>query len=138
MHCDKFSWNWPSGSEEYVQMSSMWWCCGRKFSSHAGDRGWHVKEPSLLNGHECRAYVKMCCPSSVMVTSPNEWKNLEWGQKKNTKQTNKQMASMTLSLYYLPLRKKLSRHITNLNPIYPMMPFFKFGWNWSCGSEEDY
>ena len=55
MHCDKFGWNWPSGSEEYVQMSSRWWCSGRAFASHEGDWGWYVKEPSLLNGHECRA-----------------------------------------------------------------------------------
>ena len=37
----------------------------------------HAKEPSLLNGHECRLKVKICSPSPAMLTSPNEWKNLE-------------------------------------------------------------
>ena len=30
---------------------------------------WHVKEHSLLNGHECRAKVKICSPSLAIVTS---------------------------------------------------------------------
>ena len=37
---------------------------------------WHAKEPSLLNGHKCRAQVKICSPLPVIVTSPyatNEW-----------------------------------------------------------------
>ena len=39
---------------------------------------WHVKEPSLHNGHECWAWVKICSPSLAMVTSPYEWKILQW------------------------------------------------------------
>ena len=39
---------------------------------------WHVKEPSLHNGHECWAWVKICSPSPAMVTSPYEWKILQW------------------------------------------------------------
>ena len=30
----------------------------------------HAKEPSLLNGHECWAYVKIISPSPVIVMSP--------------------------------------------------------------------
>ena len=48
---------------------------------------WHAKEPSLLSGHECRTYVIICSPSSVMVTSPYELKTPEWDDKP---QTNKQ------------------------------------------------
>ena len=52
---------------------------------------WHVREPSLLNGHECRTQVKICSPSPAMVTSPYEKKILEWDEKLQTnKQTNKQ------------------------------------------------
>ena len=32
----------------------------------------HSKEPSLLNGHDCRAQINICSPSPVMVTSPYE------------------------------------------------------------------
>ena len=46
---------------------------------------WHAKEPLLLNGHKCRAKVKICSPSLAMVKSPNEGKILEWDE-----QTNKQ------------------------------------------------
>ena len=49
---------------------------------------WHAKEPVLLNGHKCRAKIKICSPSAAMVTSPNEWKILEWDEKL---QTNKQL-----------------------------------------------
>ena len=45
---------------------------------------WHVKEPSLLNGHECRAWVKICSPS--LVTSPYEWNIIEWYEKLQRKQ----------------------------------------------------
>ena len=45
-------------------------------------------QTSLLNGHEYRAWVIICSPSPVMVTSPNEWKILEWYEKH--RQTNKQ------------------------------------------------
>ena len=48
---------------------------------------WHAKELSLLNGHEYRAQVNICSPSLPMMTSPNEWKILEWDEKPN--QTNK-------------------------------------------------
>ena len=47
----------------------------------------HAKELLLLNGHECRAKVQICSPSTVMVTSPHERKILEWNEKP---QTNKQ------------------------------------------------
>ena len=33
---------------------------------------WDAKEPSLLNGLDCRAQVKICSTSPVMVTSPYE------------------------------------------------------------------
>ena len=45
---------------------------------------WHFKEPSLLNAHKCRVLVKICSPSPLMVTSPNEWKILEWDEKTQT------------------------------------------------------
>ena len=45
---------------------------------------------SLLNGNKCRTKVKMCSPSTVMVTSPYEWKILEWDDKPQTKKTSKQ------------------------------------------------
>ena len=42
---------------------------------------------ALLYDHEHREWVKICIPSPVMVTSPYEWKILEWDenpeQKKN-------------------------------------------------------
>ena len=58
-------------------------CIGRLHSPHAEDRGrcpvWrdlsryckyrHVKEFTLLNDPECRAQVKICNPSPLMVTS---------------------------------------------------------------------
>ena len=34
---------------------------------------WHIKEPSLLNGHECRVYVKFCSPSPVRTGQPQWW-----------------------------------------------------------------
>ena len=47
----------------------------------------------MLNGHESRAYVKICSSSSVMMTSPNEWKILEWDDKPITnKQTNNKLS----------------------------------------------
>ena len=33
---------------------------------------WHAKEPSMINGHKCRAQVKICNPSPATMTSPNE------------------------------------------------------------------
>ena len=48
---------------------------------------WHAKEPSLLNGHECRAQVKIYCPSPATVTSPYERKILEWDEKNPNKHT---------------------------------------------------
>ena len=39
--------------------------------------------PSMLNGHKCRAYVKICSLSPVMVTSPYERKFLEWDDNHN-------------------------------------------------------
>ena len=49
---------------------------------------WHVKEPSLLNGHTCRAIVKICSPSLVMLTSPYEWKIFSSGTINLKKTTN--------------------------------------------------
>ena len=60
---------------------------------------WHTKEPSLLNGHECRALVKICSSSPVMVTSLYEWKMLERDDKP---QTNKQTLSRMTKCRYLP------------------------------------
>ena len=55
---------------------------------------WHAKEPSLLNGHECRAKVNICSPSPVLMPSPYEWKILEWDEKTQTnEQTNKQTST---------------------------------------------
>ena len=45
---------------------------------------WHSKEPSLLNGHNWRAKIKICGPSPAMVTSQNKWKILEWNEKLQT------------------------------------------------------
>ena len=50
---------------------------------------WRAKEPSLFKGYECRAYVKICSPSPVIVTSPYDWIIIEWDNKHTTKQTNK-------------------------------------------------
>ena len=44
-----------------------------------------AKEPSLLNGIDRRIYVKMCGLSSLMVTSPYQWKILDWDKKTNNK-----------------------------------------------------
>ena len=33
---------------------------------------WRAKEPSMLSGHKCRAQVKICSLSLVMMTSPYE------------------------------------------------------------------
>ena len=49
------------------------------------------EEPSLRNGHKCGAWVTICSPSSVIVSSSYEWKILEWDEKLQTnKQTNSQ------------------------------------------------
>ena len=45
------------------------------------------KDPSLLNGHECGAFVKIFSSSPVMVKAPHEWKILKLD---NKPQTNKQ------------------------------------------------
>ena len=37
-----------------------------------------TKEHFLLNDQKCRAYVKLCSLSPVMMTSQNEWKILQW------------------------------------------------------------
>ena len=37
-----------------------------------------------------------------------------------------------------PLRKVGSFICSNLNPLYPMMFYVKFGWNWPSGSEEEF
>ena len=50
---------------------------------------WHAKEPSLFNGHECRAYDKIWSPLPVIVTSPYHWKILEWDVKPPKKKTPK-------------------------------------------------
>ena len=50
---------------------------------------WHSKEPSLLNGHECQAWVKICSPSPVMVKSAYERKILERIEKPQTKNPTK-------------------------------------------------
>ena len=49
---------------------------------------WRAKEPSLFKGYECRAYVKICSPSPVMVTSTYDCIIIEWDNKHTTKQTN--------------------------------------------------
>ena len=52
---------------------------------HVSQQVWHAEEPSMLNGHECRAYVKICDGS--------QW--VKGGRKKHqetNKQTNKQIA----------------------------------------------
>ena len=48
---------------------------------------WHAKELSVLSGHKCRAYVKICSPSPAMVTSSNEGKILQWNENKQTNKT---------------------------------------------------
>ena len=61
---------------------------------------WHAKESSLLNGHECRAYVKICSPSPAMVLSPYEWEIVEWDNKPLTKkQTNRETNKQILNLF---------------------------------------
>ena len=49
---------------------------------------WHAKEPSLLNGHERRASVKICSPSTAIVSSPYKWKILEWNENPQTDKQN--------------------------------------------------
>ena len=61
---------------------------------------WHAKEPSLLNGHERRAMVKICSPSPVMVTYPYESKILKWDGKPNT--NNKKTPTYFLEKINLP------------------------------------
>ena len=45
--------------------------------------------------YEWQANVKICSPSSSMVTSSNEWKFLEWDE--NTKQTNHTIQKYAMS-----------------------------------------
>ena len=54
---------------------------------------WHDKEPSLFNGHECRAKVKIYSPSPAKVTSPYEWKILEWDENPQTNKQTKDLAN---------------------------------------------
>ena len=52
----------------------------------------HAKEPSMLHGDELRVYIKICSPSTVLVTFPYEWKILDWNLNSNKEtdlQTNK-------------------------------------------------
>ena len=50
---------------------------------------WHAKEQSLLNDHRCRAFVKICSHSLVMVLLLSAKNSLSNGTKKQTnKQTN--------------------------------------------------
>ena len=51
---------------------------------------WHAKEPSLLYGHKCRALVKICSPSSAMVTSPKMSERFS-SETKTYKEINKQI-----------------------------------------------
>ena len=45
---------------------------------------WHDKEPTLLNGHDCRAKVKIWSSSLSMVTYPYDWKIFKWDDKPQT------------------------------------------------------
>ena len=58
---------------ECHESSEMTIIKGRPVSQYV----WYVKEPSLLNVYEWRVKVKICSPSPLMVTSPNEWKFLD-------------------------------------------------------------
>ena len=80
---------------------------------------WHSIDLSLLNGYECRALLKMCSPSPVMLTSLHEWKILEWGE---TRRTNKQTNKQTNKLQDLS-----GRHMI---PLHQRMHFANFSWNW--------
>ena len=53
----------------------------------------HAKEPSLLHGHDCRAKVKICCFLPEMLTSPFQWKIIEWDE---NPQANKQQNKLCL------------------------------------------
>ena len=72
---------------------------------------WYAKESSLLNGHECRAWLKFCSPWLVMVTSPYEWKILEGDDKLQTNKQKNQPATPTViwdNLYNSRLREPLT------------------------------
>ena len=64
---------------------------------------WHVKEPSLLNGHKCQAKVKISTPSLAMVMSPYERKILELDHKPQK------------CCYYLSLEKDMALRLNNFD-----------------------
>ena len=58
-----------------------------------------LKNPrALLNGHKCPSIGQNLQPFPVMVTSPNEWKILEWDENTPIKQTNKTLPPWQKSL----------------------------------------
>ena len=52
---------------------------------------WHVKEPSLLNGHKCQTQVKICSPSpaKMSVTFSSGMKNSKNNSKIQTSMATK-------------------------------------------------
>ena len=73
---------------------------------------------SLLNGHHCQVWGKLCSPLPVMVTSPKEWKILECNNKpkKRTKavqfRTSVHLISSTMNwLFKLEMYWKVSLSI---------------------------
>ena len=68
-----------------------------------------ANEPSLLNGLDRRIYVKICGLSSLMVTSPYQWKILDWDKKpkKNPTHQNKQSLIQSSCTNLLLIRRKI-------------------------------
>ena len=91
-----------TGGANWLWRKNRWWrlhsqTLGNRSKSHGSSEmtiinecpvsQWHAKEPLLLNGHECPACINICSPSPAMVTSPYEWKILEWNEQ-TSKQTD--------------------------------------------------
>ena len=46
---------------------------------HVSQLVWHIKEPSLINGHACRGKANIFSPSSTMLVEYSEWPSTNTG-----------------------------------------------------------
>ena len=93
--------SWPLSSE--VSLACHTFCdTGQRDNVY---NGCIREKTSLLNGHNCRAKVKICSPSPVMMTSPYGWKISS--EVKNAKQINKKQLIFYQCSWHLSILKQL-------------------------------
>ena len=118
MLCDKFGWNWLSGSgEEFFLISSMY------FHYFVIISPWKRAGPFNLN--------KLESPSPKDALCQVWLKLAQWSWRRRFFNF---VNVFSLFRNYLPLVKGGPFIWTNLNPLHPRMLCAKFGWNWPSGS----